>query len=151
MRRLLDKAAVIGVALVASGALAGAAAASARTPHHQAASSGTSWTQHTVCPGSGMTVDLVASDVVTSSASGGAQHVTGKLVATSSAGHSADVALNYTVTSQAPGVSVVTGTAVELVAGGGAMVVRGTAYLAPDGFLGRFTGTTTALCSSLAA
>ena len=76
--------------------------------------------------------------------------MTGQLVASSSAGHSADVALDYTLTSQAPGASVVTGTAVELVAGGGATVVHGTAYLAPDGFLGRDTGTATALCSSLA-
>jgi hypothetical protein len=47
------------------------------------------------------------------------------------------------------GGTVVTGTSVQVTAGGGPFVVDGVAYLAPGGFLGRVSGTTTSVCAAL--
>ena len=125
------------------------AAAAPRTPTHPAATTGGSWTEHAVCPGTGITVTLVASDVVIQPAPGGGQRVSGQVLATSSAGHAAHIALSYTAVGQSPGSTVITGTAVEIAPGEGPVVINGTASLAPDGLLGRAVGGVTDLCTTL--
>jgi len=156
MRRVLGTRVIIGV--IASGTTAlgatgvcniDSAAAAPPAPARHAATAGGSWSEHAVCPGTGITVDLVASHVATRPGPGGGQRVSGRVLATSSAGHTAHIALSYTAVSQAPGSAVVTGTAVEIAPGEGPVVVKGTAYLAPDGLLGRAVGVVTDLCTTL--
>lgn len=156
MRRMLGTRVVMGV--IVSGAIAlgatgvflvDSAAAAPGAPAHHTTATGGSWIEHAVCPGTGITVDLVASHVVTQPAPGGGQRVSGQVLATSSAGGAAHITVSYTAVSQAPGSTVVTGTAVEIAPGEGPVVIDGTATLAPDGLLGRAVGVVTDLCTTL--
>ena len=152
MRRTLKKASVVAVVALASIGIASGAAAARASQGHASPGVSSSWTQHTVCPATGMVVTLQASHVQTRPAGpGGEQHVTGQILASSSAGHSTRLTLDYRVGSGELGSSVVRGSSVEILPGGAPVAVEGTAYLAPDGFLGRYTGRADALCATLAA
>lgn len=153
MRRTLKKASVVAVVALATIGVASGAAAAARTSHGNVAlAASTSWTQHTVCPTTGMAVTLHASQVQTTAVGpDGEKHVTGQVLASSSAGRSTILTLDYRVGSGELGSSVVQGSSVEILPGGAPVAVNGTVYLAPDGFLGRYTGSADALCTTLAA
>jgi len=154
MIRTAQRAAMIGVAVLATLGTASAAAASNRghTGTARSATRTATWTQRAVCPGSGLVLTVTASHVRARPVGNGptrAQRVTAKVVARSPRHRAVRVAVDSRVISHPPGATVVTGRSVELAPGGGPYVVDGTAYLAPDGFLGHTTGRTASLCGAM--
>ena len=117
---------------------------------------GTSWTKTATCP-SGLALALQATDVHTRTGGTG-EHawwwVTGRVTVTAANGRSSSVEESYLGRDTLPagsGGTEVTGTSIEFAPNGTPSVVRGTAYLAPDGLLGRVDGTATSLCEALGA
>jgi len=138
--------AAIGIVLAA--AALPAVLASGATPAGAAPST---WTQDATCPVSGLAVVLRGSEQVHATGPAADRHWTVGGTVTATAGHAtATYTLSYQGESASgAGGTEVTGRSVEIAPGGAPFAVDGTAYLAPDGFLGRAVGTTASICGQL--
>jgi hypothetical protein len=150
MRARIVALAVAVASLAGSGFLARGGSAGART-----GVSPTAWTETANCPGSGVTLTLTASNLHTSWHGARAHRsssVSGDITVTARGHRAVTYAQGYQVRDAVPpdgGGTIVTGMSVQLTPGGGSYVVNGVAFLSPDGFLGRATGTTTSVCAAL--
>lgn len=110
------------------------------------------WTQRVVCPTSGLPVTLSGSEHLRHLGSGPAAvwtvSETVTAVAPATGPRTFDLAYVGRSASGAGG-TVVTGRSLEMAPGGDPDVVTGTAYLAPDGLLGRFTGSALSVCAAM--
>ncbi|HUY22084.1 MAG TPA: hypothetical protein VMV22_07060 [Acidimicrobiales bacterium] len=136
--------AVLTVGVVV-GAVSGVSGASASTVGSK--------TQAVVCPGSGLVLTLRSSSRsrAHSSGPGGPGWVSGQVLVTAADHRSTRFVTRYRRQGAPAGGegTVVTGQSVQISPGGGPFWVNGTAYLAPDGLLGRTTGSTTSICAAL--
>jgi hypothetical protein len=141
---------VLSAAAVTLGVATGSSAAGAAGAPDQAYS----WSQRAVCPASGLTLGLRTSHTTIRYSGAGASRqwsVQGTVVVTAPGHRGADYTLSYVGQDSAGGGTTVTGRSVQIALGSGPVAVDGTAYLAPDGSLGRTTGSVSSICSAFGA